>query len=110
MVSVMRVSEQGPWGSRNEEDFFFTSFSLSGGKIRHSVGISVFHKLLSTSVCPPRPMCTCYCFSDSVSLCQMVCDSGHLSRSWFGSPCMKSTCRFMKEQTDDIVVLTNTCL
>lgn len=31
MVSVMRVSEQGPWGSRNEEDFFFTSFPLSGG-------------------------------------------------------------------------------
>lgn len=31
MVSVMRMSEQGPWGSRNEEDFFFTSFPLSGG-------------------------------------------------------------------------------
>lgn len=31
MVSVMQMSEQGLWGSRNEQDFFFTSCSLSGG-------------------------------------------------------------------------------
>lgn len=113
-MSVMQMSEQGPRESRNGEDFFFTSCPLSGsicvGLDKAQCGAVNVSLTLSASVCAPRPVYTCYCFSDSVSLCRMLCASGHLSRSRFGSPCMRSTSgRLMKEQTDDIV-LTKTCL